>query len=159
RMAINLANTQSGADPIVVPAGTYQLTQAKVLEITNPGKVTIQGASQADPTPRVIDALGKTRAFGVDLGCEVEFDGLQIINGNASEGGGIINNGTIELNRCTLKNNSATTDGGALSNWGTATATNTWFVFNKAPQGAGVDNEFVLTANNCLIGGNTATTY
>ena len=159
RMAIGLANSNSGPDTIVLPAGTFQLTQGKMLEVTNPGKVTIRGASPADPSTRTIDALGKSRVFAVDLGCEVEFDGLQLTNGKASEGGAIINTGTIELNTCTLENSSATTDGGGLSNWGTATATNTWFLSNKASQGAGVDNEFAFAANHCLFSGNTATTY
>jgi hypothetical protein len=158
RAAINMANQEKSPDTIMVPAGNYQLTQGKVLEITSPAKVTIQGDAQNNT---VVDALNKCGVFQVDKGSEVDFESLWIQGGNTkggnvSKGGGIENDGTVEINNSYLYKNTADFGGGLLNN-GTATLTTTGIAGNSATwSGGGIDNESMLTTTNCLFWGNKA---
>jgi predicted outer membrane repeat protein len=159
RAAINMANQEKSPETIVVPAGNYQLTQGKVLEITSPAKVTIQGDAQNNT---VVDALNKCGVFQVDKGSEVDFEGLWIqggntTGGNVSKGGGIENDGKVEINNCDFYQNTAYIGGGLLNN-GTATVTNSVFSGNlaKGAGGGGVYNNSVLSTTNCVFWGNKA---
>ena len=75
-------------------------------------------------------------------------------------GGAIYSNGAVRLNRCTLRNNTATISGGALyGNSGPGmTLTNCTLVNNQAQfAGGGITSAVGLTLNNVTVTGNTVT--
>jgi predicted outer membrane repeat protein len=129
RSALMAANSQSGADTIVLPAGTYALTLAGPgndndatgeLDITD--ALTLRGAG---PAGTVIDASGlvNARAFHVEANITVALSGVTITGGNEAplaiggeipgQGGGIYSAGTLTLTNCVLSHNQATGDVGS----------------------------------------------
>ena len=139
REAIQAANTDtavdacfagSGADTIVVPAGTYLLSisvfedapeydnQQGDLDISS--DVTIQGGGAATT---IIDGAGLDRQTGgarvlqIITG-QVYLSGVTIRNGFDDGGGGIANNGALTLTNSTIANNGAAIVGGGIANSG-----------------------------------------
>src|SRR6185369_11267116 len=99
RAAIQASNANSGADTIVIPAGTFTLTIAGRgedvaatgdLDITD--AVTITGAGA---TSSIIDGGGLDRVFDVFANGTTTMSGLTIRHGNpdAAAGGGIASGG------------------------------------------------------------------
>src|SRR5262249_9040003 len=84
------------------------------------------------------------------------------LSGNsASDGGGILNEGTLTFTNSTLSGNSATSMGGGIFNdEGTMTVTNGTFSGNSAAGGAtaagGIFNEGPATVKNSIIANSTA---
>jgi CSLREA domain-containing protein len=120
REAIRAANAASGADTIIVPAGTYILTRTGAddtailgdLDIT--GDVTLQGAG-ADTT--IINANGIDRVFHL-LGAKVTMSGVTIRNGaTTTQGGGIHVNASaaLTLTASSVLSNTASSGGGIYS--------------------------------------------
>lgn len=170
REAIIAANQNSGADTIVIPAGTYLLQQAGRgedqalagdLDILD--DLTVMGAG-AESTR--IDAHGIDRVFEIHGGAVVRLSGVTAQNGASDDsGGGIYNDGTLTLEDCTLSDNSAG-NGGGMHNSATATLMNSMLSHNSATaisaSGGGIANgdattpTATLTLQGCTLTGNSA---
>jgi CSLREA domain-containing protein/RHS repeat-associated protein len=169
REAINAANAAPGANTIVLPAGTYNLTIAGSdntgavgdLDITD--SVTIQGSGTSSTlisggsgwSDRVLDLFSST----------VSISNLTIQNGNKSgnTGAGIQASGTtLTLSHVLLQNNSAPGGGagGALYlGGGLLTMTDSAAANNSADQDGGaiyIDSGGSASLTNVTISGNTA---
>jgi len=186
REAIVAANTNtavdgcpagSGADTIVLPAGTYVLTIAGTdedaastgdLDITQ--SLTIDGA---DESTTIVDGNATDRVFELDpdgMGSvAVSFSSLTITNGDAGadRGGGIFNHGaTLTLDNCVLSANTAESGGGLVNSGGTSTLTRCIISGNSSTgnddewsgRGAGIDNSYfgTLRLNDSRVIENTA---
>jgi hypothetical protein len=116
------------------------------LELSNTsGLQTITG-----PAAGVIigpyDALYLSRVFQVDAGVTASISGLTFAGGWATDGGGLLNNGTATLTDCTFSGDTAQgSNGGAGSNGGSGQG---GAIFNGAAA--------TLTLISCTFSGNTA---
>jgi CSLREA domain-containing protein len=163
RAAIMEANAFPGADVIILPAGTYILTisgtgedRAGDLDIRT--DQTIKGVGAASS---IIDGGGIDRVLEVHA--TVQIDGVTVRNGNSpSDGGGILNRGTLTLNNSAVSNNSADTaigsGGGGIANvLGTLTLNNSTVSNNSAiGAGGGILNRGTLTLNGSTVSTNSA---
>jgi hypothetical protein len=127
-----------------------ELLIRKNLTIAGPGagKLTVSG----DNASRVFEVAQKEN---------VTLSGLTISNGAAqsSDGGGILNGGTLTVTNSILSGNSAFQGGGIL-NGGTLTVSNSTLSGNSAFDGGGISNNetyATLTVSGSILSGNTAT--
>jgi len=139
RAAVQEANSWPGADTIVIPAGTYNLTIAGAGEtaaatgdLNISEDVTIKGAGSATT---IIDAQDNDRIFDItQASTTVAISDVTIQNGTvATPGGGITNSGNLTLRDSVVKNNITTTGAGG---------------------GGGIYNQLQLTLDNVLIDNN-----
>jgi CSLREA domain-containing protein len=167
REAIIASNASAGADTITLPAGTYTLTIAGAgedggatgdLDIT--GDLTINGAGAATT---IVNGNALDRVFHiVPGGVTVTFNNLTITGGSApaSNGGGLLNEGTVTLNNCTVSGNTAVSgNGGGVYNDFIMTISNSTITGNTAGSGDGggvYDNGNSITITNTTVSGNTA---
>lgn len=139
---------------------------------------TIALASELDPYRSVhIDASGNPhgvtlsggsgiRIFRMRSGANLLLDGLTLTGGNGTEGGAILNEGgALELNRCTLSENSAQFSGGAISNRsGSATLVQCTLANNSVTAGGvnfgggAIFNLGTLALNHCTVSANVTAT-
>ena len=154
----------SGADEIILPAGTYNLTRTDSgfedssstgdLDITSDIKITGAGANVT-----LINAINfKDRVIHVLSGnvsiSEVMISGGNVINGN---GGAIENRGTLALTKVSLNENRASGNGGAIFNSAGAgfTAAKSVLRANSAlGEGGGFANAGTAAIQNTTISGN-----
>ncbi len=161
RQAILDANANPGADDINFQdelTGTILLTSGELL-ITD--DVSING-----PGIFAITVSGNhaSRVFEVASGKTVNISGLTISNGGPaadSDGGGILNNGTLTLDSVALSGNSATGtgQGGGISNGVEATLTinNSTLSGNSASGGGGLfNNNGTVTITSSTFSSNSA---
>ena len=95
--------------------------------------------------------------FSVNPGVTASISGLTISNGNAIDGGGVYNFGSLTLTDDTLSGNSAQDYGGGVWNSGTATLTDDTLSGNSAQDdGGGVFNASTATLTNDTLSGNLA---
>lgn len=167
RQAILDANSAAGPDTIVFQAaviGTISLATplpvvSDELEILGPGAAVL-----------TVSGSNAVRVFDIDAGATASISGLTVADGRGDDGGGIRNNGTLEVTNATLShnsagsgsldygggifnagtltlanstlsNNSAGGRGGGVANSGTASITGSTFLDNIAFQGGGISNE------------------
>ncbi len=175
REAIQAANTDtavdacpagSGADTIIVPAGTYTLTIPGVGDNTNAtgdldilADLTIAGSGAEDT---ILDANGLDRALHVMNGVNTAINGLTVTGGNVDGyGGGIDNYGSnLYLSDCVITGNAATADGGGIVNiTGVITVTNCVISDNTSTYaGGGIANySGQATISDSLVSENSAT--
>ena len=155
RAAVQEANALSGADTITVPAGTFLLTlagsyedEAATGDLDIKESLTISGAGMAST---IIDADNLDRALH-QIGGTLTLSDLTVQNGLASPGGGLLVDGVntredygqATVNRVAFTNNRATSDasdgtGGAIyvTDWASATITQSRFASNYAFYGGG----------------------
>jgi len=160
REAIMAANAQPGADTIVLPAGSYNLTiggnftsgdDSGDHDITS--DVTITGAGSGATT---VSASGfGDRVIEVHPGASLNINDLTIEDGSGKNGSGISNSGTLTTNNIAVQNNTAGSRlGGALWNEGTANLNFTEILFNSANSGGGIYNsstgDITLTSSTVL---------
>ena len=180
REAIQAANTDlavdactggSGADTIVVPAGTYTLTiglsEAPLFgsHLRIDSDLTLSGAGAGNT---IIEAGGNFRVFLIFSNVQqpvVTMSGLTIRNGKsfgANPGGGIQNGGTLTIDQSIINDNYADHGGGIYSK-GTLTITNSTVRDNGKPfpggfvQGSGggirmFDNGTLIISNSTVSG-------
>ncbi len=148
RAAIMEANALAGANDITLPAGTYILTIAGADEDANAtgdldiitGALTINGTGASPP---IIDSNDADRIFHItNSGASATLNGLTIRDGSVAtnrQGGGVRNDGTLVLNNCTVRDNTAGRGGGIYST-GPMTITKSTIRNNYSPGsgGAGV---------------------
>ena len=134
-----------------------------------PGPTTITGAGAATT---VIDANGIDRILRIDAGRSLTISGVSLVNGLltvSSDGGGIVNSGSLVLNDCIVSHNVAivgSSSGGAIKNVGVLQATNVTFNDNHAGGlGGAIQNlspgslnlsQSTLSANTASDGGGIA---
>jgi hypothetical protein len=162
RLALDQVNAGGSIDFAPGLHGTIPLQSPLVipqaLTIAGPGAGVITldggGVSPTGASHRVIT----NRADGVTI------SGLTIAHGvdaspNLSQGGGILNAGTMTLDKVVLTGNQATGfgEGGGVYNLGTLTVTNSAFIANgtlRSGIGGGIFNLGTLTATNCSFAQN-----
>jgi CSLREA domain-containing protein len=152
REAITAANTLSGADVIVLPAGGFKISLAAAGEDANltgdfdiSDTLTIQGAGkgktfiEGQQLDRVIDILGSSPSS-----IRVVLQGLTVRNGSVTgNGGGIrVGNADLVVRDCLVAGNRASETGGGISNenargTGNATLVRTSVDRNAAGNGGG----------------------
>ena len=134
--------------------GTIALTSAK---LTVSKTLTISGPTSGSLT---IDGGGSNEVFDIQSGSTVTISNLTITNGSRSAGGGILNQGTLTLNKVTLTGNNAPNgEGGAILNVGTLTVVNSTISGNSGLVAGAIANRqsFTTTVLNSTITNNTAT--
>ena len=132
REAIDLAASNAGADTIELPAGTYPLDLG-VLAIDDPsGPLTIRPEAGGTAT---IDGQLLSGVFFVAAGSEVTLEGLEVINGSAFAGGGLLNEGSVAVLDSTFRDN-AGEFGGGIFNTGTLAVSGSTFEGNSARETA-----------------------
>lgn len=151
----------AGAADIIIFAtnlagATILLTSGELLLNKN---LTIDASTL--PGGIAINGNHASRIFEVASGKTVGMDSLTITNGLASGdmGGGVLNNGTLTLNRCTVVGNSATSNGGGVRNNSALTLNRCTFYRNSsiAGGGGGIDNDTgPLIANQSTFFANQA---
>jgi CSLREA domain-containing protein len=122
RAAVQEANARPGADIITLPAGTYTLSFVPLngsgdLNLT--GETTIMAAPGATATIRGGHSW-LDRIFAVAPSANVKLVDLIIAGGIATRGGAIFNEGTLLVERTTIRSSGAE-DGGAIFNRGALT--------------------------------------
>lgn len=106
-----------------------------VLEASNNGAATI---SQ--------DAATDDRVIHVLTGARAEIDGITITNGgNVFLGGGIYNQGTLQLSQSIVQSCAASTGGGGIYNAGTLNMVGSGITANTCPTGAGIYNNSITS--------------
>ena len=147
REAIALAG--NGATIDISITGTITLTRGR---LTINQDLTITGPGAADLT---IDANHASGVFNIARGT-VAISGVTIVNGRASEAGGIDNRGVLTLNNSTVSGNAAATgQGGGVLNIGTLTLNHSTVSDNLATaKGGGIDNQGMLALNNSTVSSN-----
>ena len=154
-----------GADTIRIAPGTYTLS-IPVGTTGDDGDLDVAGPltiSHAGVTPAVIDGAGIDRVIHVLPTGHLIASGFTIRNGRtAQSGGGIRNEGVLDLSNLTVSGNETTASyGGGIANAGTAimSLTNVTVSGNRAEgDGGGIDqgNGGLLNLNNVTIAGNLA---
>ncbi len=150
-------------DIVVVPAGVYILSiagsgedQSQTGDLDLTDSVSIEGISAR---LTIIEGAGLDRVFDVGNVAAAISD-VTIRDGDAGggSGGGILNGGTLTIERCTVEGNSAGGPGGGVRN------NNDIFVIDStlsgnmtSDHGGGMDDHATSFFQNATISGNTVT--
>jgi len=131
-----LANANDG-DTVVfarsLKNNTIMLPGSSQLNIDK--NITLNGDVDGDKKPDItINGVGRVRLFKIGGGAEVTLKSLNLLRGSATrEGGGILNDGTLTISKCTFNGNwVAAGSGGAISNRGTLTISESTFIDNES---------------------------
>jgi hypothetical protein len=136
---------------------TITLTSGELLIKKN---LTIAGPGAGELT---VSGNNASRVFEVASKENVTLSGLTISDGAASgvgqagEGAGILNHGTLTVSGSALSGNSANQNGGGIHNDGTMTVSNSTLSGNSAGEGGGIRNEGTLTVSGSVLSGNVGT--
>jgi predicted outer membrane repeat protein len=156
REALYIAQLPGVTSPVTFHpglTGTITLTQG---QLTIAKSMTIDG-----PGVNLLSISGNNvnRVFEIDSG-SVTISGLSIINGNADNGGGILNNGSLTLDTVVVSHNTATGSGGGIYTVGPLlTVTGSTIPNNNAPNGLGggiYNYNAPISVVNSTIAGNSA---
>jgi hypothetical protein len=125
--------------------------------VTDPTGVIIDGGSGV-----VIDGgSGPQRLLHFPPGGFVVLQGLRLTGGNGggfttpSSGGAILNEGSLQVSRCTLDGNEAAF-GGAIHSSGTLTVSHSTFTGNSAGNGGAIHHTGPLALTHCTVANNSA---
>jgi len=142
-----------------------QIIQLTSGEIPLNKNLTIDASSLANGVQ--INGHHSSRIFNVGS-ATVVLNSLTITNGLSSAGGGILNAGTLTLNRCSVVGNSVSSGGGGggiYNNLGTLTLNQCTVASNTATIGGGAGGGIFdlsggspVILNNCTVSGNSANT-
>lgn len=161
RAAIDEANALAGTDSILLPSGTYTVTND--LDITS--TLNITGAAT---NTTIIDGGGNDRVFDMLAGANTTLTLMTIRNGDATtggdgnDGGGIRNrDAVITLDRVIVRDNFARNGGGFLSRGSVSVVriTDSGFIDNQTTgrDGGGVYlRDGSVTADRATLEGNSA---
>jgi CSLREA domain-containing protein len=166
REAIAAANANGESDTITFDLDADDreiLLGGTRLEIANDAAdpdLTIDGAGAPDVT---VDGGGNSQVFSVHVGANATLRGLVITGGitidpdgtnSDGDGGGILNRGTLTIDRSTITENFSDRDGGGVSNIesGTLTITDSTISDNRADNGGGgIHNFATLTVTGSRL--------
>lgn len=166
RDAITQANASTEADLIVFDATVFATPQTIALTsgnltLTDSAKTTITGLGADKIT---ISGNNQSNVFLIFDGASAEISGLAIANGQAFNGAGIYNAGTLTLSNSILSGNIASrrnvngnlaSYGGAIFNSGNLTLNNNILNNNSGFFGGGISNAGTLTLNNNTLSNNS----
>lgn len=172
RQAVLDANSTAGEDTIAFSSlfdtpQTINLTSAQ-LTLTDAAQTTITGPGAHR---LAVSGSGQSRVFEIGAGASASLSGLTITGGNAGQGGGLFNSGTVSLTKVAVRGNAALFSGGGLLNIGAMTLVDctisgngkghpfAGFVsdqFSVLAKAGGVHNYGTLSMTNCTISGNVA---
>ena len=138
RAAVQAANASGTAATITLPAsGSVLHSPGAVYTVQNASgeidfnesgnTITLNGAGSGTAIVQMHSATTITnRVFTVDTGTTADISGISVEDGNVTGGlgGGILNQGTLNLSDSTVSGNSALEGGGIYLDAGTATLTN-----------------------------------
>ena len=161
REAIAQAASTSGDDTITFDAslsGPVVLSQGQLVLADSSGSVTIQASAGVT----MIDAGGTSRVIEVSYGTTATLEGLTVTGGSDDFGGGIYNQGTLNLDDCTVSGDMAGTgSGGGIDNDGTLSLSGCTVSGNTASgNGGGLSNGFgTMSLTDSTVSGNTAGGY
>ena len=149
---VSYALTQAASGATIEVSGTIK----DHLDIASPVTITTWVGGPAG-APAVLD--GTANGTVVTIGASVlgvTLKDLTVQNGAGSNGGGILNGGTLMLTNSTLRGNAAGGVGGGIDNDGTMTVTDSTVGMNSAPfNGGGIADLGILTVIASTISGNT----
>jgi len=136
--AINLANTTSASDTLVLASGcTYNMTSPHggLLGLTDALPVITTPIEMIGPATITRTSLLAFRIAEVSTtGSLTLTTGVALTNGSAvGDGGGILNFGAVTLTNSSLSGNIATGNGGGLSNADTPSGTAPAATFTRSP--------------------------
>ena len=165
RQAITSANNTSGANTITFSNTVFATEQTITLggtdlvlmnNTTGTQTITITGPAAGV----IVSGGGLSRVLQVDTSVTASISGLTITDGKVTgKGGGLYNEGTTTLYRCTVSGNSASSVGGGLytKSGGTITLTDCTVSGNTAGAGGGgLYGKGTTTLNYCTVSSNTA---
>ncbi len=142
RDAITLSDSipTTAANPYVITfsvTSTIDLTSA-LPDLDN--NIDLDGPGASDLTVQRDPGATPFSVFRVDSGVTVSLSGMTISGGNAVDGGGLDNSGTLTVSGSTFTGNvaadgSSASFGGGLANFGTAMVTDSTFIGNSAGSG------------------------
>jgi Domain of unknown function (DUF4347)/Cadherin-like domain len=143
RDAIDQANTTAEADTLDFTDLTFTDTTPDTITLTS-GELAINSDITLTGTGAdllTVSGNDASRVFNIASGT-VNMSGLTIANGNTiSDGGGIYNNGTLDLRDSILTLNTGYNGGGIYNDSaGTLTLSNSTFSSNSATNGGGINN-------------------
>ncbi|WP_406303861.1 hypothetical protein OHA61_17845 [Streptomyces sp. NBC_00885] len=106
----------------------------------------------------VLDGNAAGTTLSVGTGAHVQITAMDITNGSADNGAGLLNNGTVTLNSSTVRDSNANFYGGAVLNAGTMTLNASTVHTSTADVGGGIANfsSSTLTLNASTVRNNTA---
>jgi predicted outer membrane repeat protein len=152
RSALTQANQFEGSTIAFTASGLIALASplpaiSRDVQILGPGANNL-----------TVSGNGANQVFDVNQGATATITGLTIADGSATNGGGILNDGTLTVTNCTLSGNSASSAGGGIDNAGTLMITNCTISGNSSASGdgGGIWNGGTLTVTNCTISGNSS---
>lgn len=155
------------ADYTITLAGSQLPAITSTITITGNGPTkTILQASTCNPVTLPGGCTPATyRVFELKNNGNLTLDGLTVRHGNCisacdtfvNYGGGIYNEGTLNLKSSTLSDNNSSFTGGGIRSSGTLTVTDSTLSGNKADAGGGIYNIGVMTVSNSTFLGNTST--
>ena len=131
-------------------------TGTKNTNINLDKNVNIRGQSK---TGTVINGNGKNWIFHIKPGITVNISNLTLTNGrSSSSGGAIYNKGTLTVNNCSFKGNTAY-GGGAIDNYFSSTlnVVGSTFSHNQAYFGGAIENAGKMNVNYAVFTDNNAT--
>ena len=130
-------------------AGDYTILLASQLTISK--NLTIDGGTHSV----TVSGNNAVRVFTVNSGVTFNLNNITVANGKTPDGsncpaacgGGILNNGTVNVTNSAFSGNSAYYSGGGIYNFGTLNVTNSTFSGNSAnySSGGGIINGGTLT--------------
>jgi len=157
--SLNAAITTAAVGDIITFSCSGTITLTSTLNITK--KLTIDGTGQSV----TISGNNAVQVMIVNSGILLNLNTITIANGKClmgppcnGIGGGIFNNGTLNVLYSTISNNSAGDLGGGIFNNGTLNVFNSTFSGNTANTGGGIFNNGILNVTNGTFSGNSANT-
>ncbi len=153
-----LTNADHDQDSVIA------ITTGGVIDLESPLPTIDRDVQILGPGASVLTVSGNdaTQLFNVYGGVTAVIAGMTIADGTASNGGGILNAGTLTVNNCTIADDSAQLDGGGIDNEGALTVADSTFAGDSAQSGGGIQSSgfegVTLTVTNCTFSGNSAQT-
>ncbi|MEM7799185.1 MAG: choice-of-anchor Q domain-containing protein, partial [Chloroflexota bacterium] len=135
--------------PVVLSGGNAN----RIFEVTS-GTVSIGGLTLADGSAAT-ESENRGGAISVSSGTVLNLANTTIRDSSANVGGGVYNEGTLDMRNVTISGSSADTRAGAIYNLGTANIYHNTFYGNAAPVASSIENAQSLNMYNTLIGGGT----
>ena len=163
RAAVQESNALAGPDAIALPAGVYELTAAGADEDSGAtgdldvrDDLTIAGAG---PSLTIIDGTAQDRVLDVDPGAggiDVELSGLTVRNGDALEGGGLLNSAELALRDIAISGNHGAAGGGIANRGGAVLSlSRVTITGNSAGTAGAIQNVGSVIAAESSLSGNT----
>ena len=157
RDAINQADADTANQYVINFAsglqGTMDLTSS-LPDLSN--NIYLQGPGALDLTVQRLSSAPDFSVFTVDSGATVNLSGMTISGGDAFDGGGLDNFGTLTVSNSFFFSNSATYGGGLANELGgTLTVSNSFFYSNSALYGGGGGG--IFNSGTATVTGSTFT--